>query len=160
MYPYLSYCIQIWGGTYKSYLHRLHSLQRKAIRCICFLRKYDSRKDNNDSVSERFTDLSILSLSNIYHMELNIFMFKYTKNTLPKIFANYFPLNNEIHNHNTRSANQLRVIRYGSVLGHNSFHYNAIKIWNNIGHKLYEKDENISFNCFKKKIKSFLLEQQ
>ena len=95
-------------------------------------------------------------------MELNIFMFKYTKNVLRKIFSNYwyFPLNSEIHNHNTRSANQLRVIRYESVLGHNSFHYNAIKIWNEVGNKLFIEDKNISFNCFKKKIKSFLLELQ
>ena len=34
LYPYLSYCIQIWGGTYKSYLNPLQSLQREAIRCI------------------------------------------------------------------------------------------------------------------------------
>jgi hypothetical protein len=38
--PYFSYCIHVWGGTYITCLQPLVMLQRKAIRCICFLRLF------------------------------------------------------------------------------------------------------------------------
>ena len=153
----MSYCIQVWGGTYKTYLYPLQMLQRKAIRCICFLRKYNSKNEENDSVTKCFTELSILNLSNIYKLELSVFMFKYANKTLPQIFTNYFTVNNEVHNYNTRSANLLRVIRYESVLGQNSFYYNATKVWNEFGNKIYAENRNISYKCYKKKIKMHLL---
>ena len=157
-YPYVSYCIHVWGGTFKTYLNPLVMLQRKAIRCICFLKRFDVKNEKNDSVSKYFNELSILKLENIYYMELILFMYKYTVKTLPKIFLNYFEHNNEIHNYNTRSANQIRVIRYESALGQNCFHYNATKIWNEVGNKIFRQDENISLACFKKKIKIHLLQ--
>ena len=87
-------------------------------------------------------------------------MYKYTKQILPKIFVNYFIQNNDVHDHNTRSADHLRVTRYESTLGHNSFRYNAIKVWNEVGYKLYVENNNISYNCFKKKVKLHLLQQK
>jgi Txe/YoeB family toxin of Txe-Axe toxin-antitoxin module len=159
-YPYVSYCIHVWGGTFKTYMKPLEILQRKAVRCICFLRKFDVKNDNNDSVSKYINDLSILKLENIYYMELILFMYKYTVKSLPKIFLNHFTYNNDIHNYNTRSANQLRVIRYESALGQNSFHYNATKIWNEVGDKIYKENENKSYKCFKKNVKLHLLQKQ
>ena len=35
IYPYLSYCIVIWGGTYNSTLHPLIKIQKIALRCKC-----------------------------------------------------------------------------------------------------------------------------
>jgi hypothetical protein len=34
IYPYLQYCIIIWGSTYPSCLHRIHLLQKRVIRII------------------------------------------------------------------------------------------------------------------------------
>jgi hypothetical protein len=159
-YPYMSYCIQVWGGTYITYLYPLQSLQRKAVRCICFLKKFDIKKDENDSVSECFKELEILTLNNIYVLELILFMYKYTNQILPKIFVNYFIQNNDVHEHDTRSADHLRVIRYESTLGQNSFRYNAIKVWNEVGNKIYVENKNVSYKCFKKKVKMHLLQQK
>ena len=35
IYPYLTYCCQIWGATYLYNIDMLHRLQKKAIRIIC-----------------------------------------------------------------------------------------------------------------------------
>ena len=35
IYPYLTYCIQIWGATYNKYIDKLFLLQKKIIRIIC-----------------------------------------------------------------------------------------------------------------------------
>ena len=37
VYPYLIYCIEIWGNTHDSYLSPLIKLQKKAVRIITFL---------------------------------------------------------------------------------------------------------------------------
>jgi hypothetical protein len=92
-------------------------------------------------------------------MELNLFMYKYVNKSLPKIFSNYFILNNEVHSYNTRNAGNIRVIRFETMLGHHSFHYNAIKVWNETGNKIYMENKDISFNCFRKKVKDFILKQ-
>ena len=36
VYPYLIYCIEIWGNTHDSYLSTLIKLQKKAVRIITF----------------------------------------------------------------------------------------------------------------------------
>ena len=153
LYPYLIYCIHVWGGTHKSYLNPLMLLQKKAVRCICFLRKHDS-------VSEVFVNMSILNLQNIYNLELNSFMFKFTNESLPKIFLNYFVRHNEIHSYNTRHASDFIIPLCKGVLGQNSFYYNAVKSWNNIGKHIYLNNTNKSYAWFKKQLKMHLLHQQ
>ena len=37
IYPYLSYCNIVWGHNFKSYLHNLVTLQKRAVRIICHL---------------------------------------------------------------------------------------------------------------------------
>ena len=34
MYPYMNYCITVWGNTFKSYLDPIAKLQKKAVRVI------------------------------------------------------------------------------------------------------------------------------
>ena len=41
VYPYFTYCIEVWGNTYKSYLEPLVKLQKRAIRTIAGARKYE-----------------------------------------------------------------------------------------------------------------------
>ena len=36
VYPYLIYCIEIWGNTHDSYLSSLLKLQKKTVRIITF----------------------------------------------------------------------------------------------------------------------------
>ena len=36
VYPYLIYCNQVWGNTYKTYLDPLVKIQKRAVRVISF----------------------------------------------------------------------------------------------------------------------------
>ena len=151
--PYLYYSIHVWGGTYSSYLSPLYILQRKAVRCICFLRKFDR-------VSSKFSEFSFLSIYSIYKYELIIFMYKYHKDLLPKVFKNYFVRNNQIHTYNTRNANKFRTPLFKSCLGQNSFYYNSTKNWNETGIRLIDHQKNESFSYYKRKLKTHLLNNQ
>jgi hypothetical protein len=151
IYPYLSYSIHVWGGTFKTALDPLFILQKRAVKCICFLRKFDK-------ITMYFSKLSLLSLYEIHRYELVFFMFKFYKGLLPDVFQNYFVRNNNIHAYNTRNANNLRIPLYRSVLGQNSFHYNVVKLWNDVGSKLYKA--SLSCSSFKRLLKSSLLSTQ
>ena len=40
LYPYFTYCNEIWGNACKTYLNRLIMIQKRAIRLICYKSKY------------------------------------------------------------------------------------------------------------------------
>ena len=97
VYPYLYYCTIAWVSTYPSNLNRLVLLQKRVIRII--------NKDAFDAHTDPiFRDLNLLRLDQIYLYQLGKFMYLYRSGSLPKYFNNYFPMTNEVHSYNTRSA--------------------------------------------------------
>ena len=102
VYPYLYYCIIVWGSTYKTNLRRLVSLQKRAIRIIS--------KSTFDSHSDPiFKELELLKLSDIRQLELGKLMFSLNHSLLPSKFNNYFSLNKQVHSHATRYANDFHL---------------------------------------------------
>ena len=98
VYPYLHYCIIVWGSTYKTNLRRLVSLQKRVIRIIS--------KSTFDSHSDPiFKELELLKLSDIRQLELGKRMFSLNHSLLPSKFNNYFSLNKQVHSYATRFAN-------------------------------------------------------
>ena len=66
----------LWGNTYKTYIHKLEVLQRKAIRVI-------TNSKYNTSSSQLFKKTKILKLGDIYNTQISMFMYDYTTSTLP-----------------------------------------------------------------------------
>ena len=102
VYPYLHYCIIVWGSTYKTNLRRLVSLQKRVIRIIS--------KSTFDSHSDPiFKELEPLKLSDIRQLELGKLMFSLNHSLLPSKFNNYFSLNKQVHSYATRYANDFHL---------------------------------------------------
>ena len=102
MYPYLHYCIIVWGSTYKTILCRLVSLQKRVIRIIS--------KSTFDSHSDPiFKELELLKLFDIRQLELGKLMFSFNHSFLPPKFNDYFSVNKQIHNYATRYANDFHL---------------------------------------------------
>ena len=125
LYPYLNYCICVWGNTYDSYLQPLFKLQKRAIRII-------SGQKRNSPTDSMFKKLKILKLRQIYLYSVQQFVFKFHHRMLPCIFDAFFVLNSSFHSHNTRSRNLYRppvlntsrvdrTIRVMGVRTHNYF---------------------------------------
>ena len=70
IYPYFTYCIEIWGNTYQSYLEPLVKLQKRAIRTVVGVQRYAH-------TSPLFTDLKLLNIKEIYVYCVQLFMYKY-----------------------------------------------------------------------------------
>jgi hypothetical protein len=78
VYPYISYCCQIWGNTYATKLNKIVVLQKRAIRVIAGL-------GFRDSTSKTFYDLSFLKFHDVVKLETSLFAFKASKILLPAI---------------------------------------------------------------------------
>ena len=102
VYPYLMYCVSVWGSTYKSNLSRIIILQKKAIRILSKV-SFDSHTD------PLFKEHGILTFQNIYFSQIGNFMFRFSKGLLPNSFSDIFKLSNQIHSYNTRNSNKFFI---------------------------------------------------
>jgi hypothetical protein len=101
-YPYLQYCVIVWGSTYPANLDRVVKLQKRLICCIC-RQPYDTHTD------PLFKELKILKFGDIYLFNLGMFMFLYCNDLLPNAFRTFFQPVNRIHQYNTRSSRLLCI---------------------------------------------------
>ena len=94
IYPYLCYCIEVWGNT-KSYIEPLLRLQKKVLRIITGSKKLSY-------TALLFNELKILRFEQLYYVSVQMFMYTFYHKTLPDIFSNFYICNPDIHSYNTR----------------------------------------------------------
>jgi hypothetical protein len=80
--------------------------------------------------------------------------YKYLNNLAPSYLANKFTKRSDIHNCRTRNNYCLDIPSYKTTAGQRTFHYLAVKIWNDIDDEL---KKNAELKVFKKKLKEHLL---
>ena len=68
VYPYIHYCILVWGSTYPTNLDRLSLLQKPVIRVI-------NKDPFDDHTGPIFKKLNLLKIEQIYLSKLGHFMF-------------------------------------------------------------------------------------
>ena len=99
VYPYLHYCIHVWGKAYNTHLNDLVVLQNKAMRII-------SDVPPRTNMDRFYVEMSILTVKRIYNYSVGLFMYKYVNKMTPDVFDNFFRNIYDIHQHNTRNATQ------------------------------------------------------
>ena len=102
VHPHLNYGCLLWGNTYKTHIHQLEVLQRKAIRAI-------TNSKYNTSSSQLFKKTKILKLGDIYNTQINMFMYDYTTSNVPTSLSQLFTSNNSIHSQQTRHQNDMHI---------------------------------------------------
>jgi len=148
--PHLNYGTSIWGGGYKTSLMPILLLQKKVIRIIEGLH-YQAK------TAETFKKLNILTIFNLYKFQVFTFMYQSHNNSLPKIFNNYFTVNTNIHNHYTRSSQNLHLIQYRTNVRSFSIRMAGPRLWNSID---IATRECKTIHSFKKAVKLKLLDGQ
>ena len=149
IYPYLNYCIHVWGRAYNTHLNDLIVLQNKAIRII-------NGVPPRTNVKYLYIQHHILTMKQLYHYNLGLFMYKYSNGMLPEIFADFFIKVEEIHSYNTRSssAQHLFIHPRRTTRGQKSCIYSGSLIWNFI---LNHLDPNCTIGLFKKQTKDIFV---
>jgi hypothetical protein len=145
--PYLNYGILIWGDTCKTYLEKLHKLQKWAMRTI-------SNSHYRSHSEPIFHKYDILKIYDSYKLELGAFMYKYSTNQLPNSFDNFFTKRSDIHSYHTRSRDKYNHTRNKKVFTDQSIRTTGPLIWNSL-------NDNIklahSIKQFRNKYKSNLI---
>ena len=125
IYPYFTYCNQIWGSTYITSQKRLITLQKKII-CII------SHERPQTPSEPLFTNLRVMKFSNINIYLIGLFMYKWFHKKTSTMFTDFFIENTLVHQYNTRISHHLHVPKFKTNLGKRSIKYQGVIIWNSI----------------------------
>ena len=148
VYPYFTYCIEVWGNVYSTHLESLFKLQKWAIRTITSTKK-------RESTTPLFQKLKLLKLKEIYIYFVTLLMYKYYHFCLPEVILNLFEKNNTIHSYATRSQNSLHVPLCRGMLTSRNVRATGVKLFNYFNQQL---NWDVLYVTFKFNLKKYILE--
>ena len=103
-----------------------------------------------------YNHFDILTIKNIFKLELLKFIFSFRTKTIPKCLCYYFQPDVQIHNYSTKFAvNNLAVVKFNKISTQLSIRYTGSKFWD----KMAEKIKSIcylSHNTFVHRVKKYL----
>ena len=132
IYPILSYCIIVWGGTCSSYLKNLIIQQKKALRIIADV-------PFRSHTSPLFKKFNILKLNDVYKFNLAVFMFK----NRDKFICS--------HNINTRQREQSVTEFHRLTKTQRAVSFMGPRIWNSLPQEIRDIRSFSRFKIFLKK---------
>ena len=138
VYPYLLYGILSWGGAAQVHLQPLELLHKRIIRII-------TRSSYLEHTNPLFFNNNILKLSDIYHHQLGIYMYKQKSDSLISL---------PTHNYATRRCHDATVPYNRLTSCQRSLSYSGPKFWNLIPSTIRESN---SIFIFKRKLKHHLI---
>ena len=148
--PYLYYCTIIWGCAYHTNLQHLQSLQNRAVRLMTFS---NYRAHSNPL----FSKLKILKISEIYKMQLAIYMYRSKLNDIPNSKIDNSSFFNFVNtSHDTRFASRMHIPYYRTNVRKFNIKCAGPILWNQLA--LYITDANSIF-LFKTLLTNLFLEQ-
>jgi len=150
VYPHLSYCNILWGNAHNVHINRLFMLQKKVLRLI-------TKSDYLSHTTPIFRGLKILTVFDIYKLQLGIFVFKCFHELLPTTFMSFFNLNNQFHSHNTRNSDAIHFDYPRLALNTKSVRFTGALFWNSLEPRLRSVP---TLSRFKQQLKLLLLSKE
>ena len=132
--PYLSYCIPLWGSIDVSENDIIKKAQNKVLRIMTNTRR-------THRAWEQLSNLKILSIDNLYKMEVAKICHKHIYSNLPTIFENNLmpKLSVMVHSVGTRSNTDINYQFDASSslkMANKSFTADCVRIWNEIPYNI------------------------
>ena len=127
--PYLSYCSEVWGNTYHTYIESLYLLQKKVIRTI-------SQVERLEHTNPLFLELKLLKLHDIIDLKIAIIMFKVKQKQLsPNIMKHFIRVEDSYRTRHTRDF--MQVYTRTTHKSKNISVY-GVKLWNQLEQSLID----------------------
>ena len=99
IYPYISYGILAWGSVFKTHISKIQVKQNHIVRLIFFATAFVSE---TESAKPLLNLLGLLTVNNIYRLQVSKLMHSWHKWCLPELFDNMFQYTSNTHHYNTR----------------------------------------------------------
>ena len=141
--PYLNYCCEVWGVTYKSSIESIYLSKKKAVRIICKTGKYDH-------TNNLFIKLGLLKFYDLVNYKVAIVMYKANKNSLPYNVQSRFNINFN-NKYTLGDANKFKVVRVRTILKSFCISIYGVTLFNGLSNYITGAQ---SLNCFKKLLKN------
>ena len=123
--PYLSYCSEIWGKIYITYINSLYLLQKKVVRTM-------SKVGRLDHTNALFVDLK---LSDLIDLKIAIIVFKVKQKVLPPNIMNYFKMIKK-DSYKTRHTQDFKQVYTRTTHKSMNISIYGVKLWNQFEKKL------------------------
>ena len=125
IYPYLTYCNEVWGNVNPTTLMPLVLLQKRAVRIIT-CSKYRAH------TGPLFHKLRMLRVCDINVYLLSFVMYKFNKHDIPCPFDNFGTFNRDVHHYNTRQLLNYHLPYIRLELTKRAVRYSSIIQWNSL----------------------------
>ena len=100
-----------------------------------------------------FAKHNILTVDDMYTIELGVFMYKYSINDLPQSFNTYFVKRSEIHDYQTRHVDNLNLTKNKRTFSDRSVRSSGPVLWNSLDKSLKSSNSTKHFrNQFKQQL--------
>ena len=146
-YPYIDYCIEVWGSAGKTIIEKLCRIQRKAVRLIT---KSNYRADTKPL----FENCKIFTIAETHILKISLFMYRVHHKIAPTPLTELFIRNSEIHSHNTRSQNNFRVPNFKLDVLKYSPRVIGVYVWNFVNQNV---DCVCSLTSYRLSLRQFIL---
>ena len=148
--PHMEYGITLWGGTHDTYVNQVIVQQKKIIRSI-------TNKKYNEHTDPLFNQLNLLKLKQLHKLNVAKFMYKVSKNDLPKPINIQYKLNTNVHAHDTRQLQNPHIRHRRTMQASKQITHTGPKMWQQVPSNL----KNISnLKLFSKHYKKYLILNQ
>ena len=97
--PYISYCCEIWGNTYKARIQPLYHT-KAGYTYICNHLEYRSHS------KPAFFNLKTLTIADLVQFKSMVLMYKIYNNLMPSNILSYFCMVHMSHDHDTRQLSR------------------------------------------------------
>ena len=145
IYPFLIYCNQVWGNTYKTNLNKLQVLQNRAVRII-------TGSSPRSNVNAMYDKAGLMKVNEINNFLTGMFTYRYHHKQLPYLFDDFFTYNYEIHEYETRNAYGIHIPQCRTSLSQFGIRYRGAIVWNRIFKaKINQNTSELSFKTMLKK---------
>ena len=121
--PHFTYCVEVWGNTYRSYLQSLYRNQKRAMRIVC-------KSSYLCHSADLFKKLEVLYLFHLVKYKTAIFMYKVFYNLVPANILSHFT--HVYYVYSTRQYKKLCVHYARTKHKQMCVEHMGVNIWNSI----------------------------
>ena len=126
IYSRIKYGISVYGQACDSKFKKIQTLQNKLLKVL-------SSKNYQFSTDMLHNEFDILKIKDIIKQETITFVHKFSSNSLPPVFDDYFETLASNHNRNTRHGSHLlKIINHTTNFSAASMKIQGAKVWNRL----------------------------
>uniref|UniRef100_A0A8C6M161 Reverse transcriptase domain-containing protein n=1 Tax=Nothobranchius furzeri TaxID=105023 RepID=A0A8C6M161_NOTFU len=143
--PYLSYCVEVWGNTYKSNLQTITTMQKRAIRLI-------TNAGYLDHTNELFIKTRTMKFQDLVKYKTAQIMYKVRNKLMPDKIQKLFT--EREGGYNLRGTLNLKIHKFRTTLKQMCITIIGVKLWNNLEEEI---KVSTNINVFKMNYKKHIL---